>query len=108
LFLIEGSIKKVGRANSPFSIDLVLSVQAEREAAEKAALQAELDRAVREDEKRKQRCCRFVVVDLRSPGRTIFDGPHRNARNEDETKKNIVFGGEVRTGRFWNKVVKTK
>lgn len=65
LFLIEGSIKKVGRSNSPFSIDLVLSVQAEREAAEKAALQAELDRAVREDEKRKQRCCRFVVVDLR-------------------------------------------
>ena len=58
--IIEGSIRKVGRSNCPFS-----TPQAEREAAEKAALQAELDRAVREDEKRKQRCGRFVVVDLR-------------------------------------------
>ena len=38
----------------------------------------------------------------------MFDGPRRNARNEDETQKKHFFGGEVRTGRFWNKVVKTK
>ena len=61
IITIEGSIRPIKNSPLPW-FRAQPCFQAEREAAEKAAFQAELDRAVREDEKRKQRSRRFVVV----------------------------------------------